>query len=55
MATDDVCEHYMLVLVRWQGRKRAVPLSQLAAVNPDKSTDEAIDDWHSWVAQGCSL
>src|SRR3954449_11549754 len=35
MATDDVCEHYMLVLVRWQGRKRAVPLSQLAAVNPD--------------------
>src|SRR3954465_15668193 len=44
MATDDVCEHYMLVLVRWQGRKRAVPLSQLAAVNPDKSTDEAIDD-----------
>ena len=26
MAPDDVCEHDMLVLVRWQGRKVAVPL-----------------------------
>ena len=51
----DVCEHDMLVLVRWQGRKMAVPLSQLAAVNPDESTDEAIGDWHYWVAQGCCL
>jgi hypothetical protein len=55
MAPDDVCEHDMLVLVRWQGRKMAVPLSQLAAVNPDESTDEAIGDWHYWVAKGCCL
>ncbi len=42
MAPDDACEHDMLVLVRWQGRKLAVPLSQLTAVDPDESTDEAI-------------
>jgi hypothetical protein len=30
----------------------AVPLSQLAAVDPDDSTAEAIADWHYWVAQG---
>ena len=43
----------MLVLIRWQGRKMAVPLSQLAAIDPDESTTEAIGDWHYWVAQGC--
>jgi hypothetical protein len=46
MAPDDVCEHDMLVLVRWQGRKVAVPLSQLTAFDPDESTDDAIGDWH---------
>jgi len=55
MASDDVCEHDMLVLVRWQGGKLAVPLSQLVAVDPDESTDEAIGDWHYWVAQGYCL
>jgi calcium binding protein len=40
MAPDDVCEHDMLVLVRWQGRKMAVPLAQLTAVDPDESTAE---------------
>lgn len=55
MAPDDVCEHDMLVLVCWQGRKLAVPLSQLTAVAPDESTDEAIGDWHYWVAQGYCL
>jgi hypothetical protein len=27
-------------------------LSQLAAVDADESTVEAIADWHYWVAQG---
>ena len=52
MAPDHVCAHDMLVLTRWQGRKLAVPLAQLAAVNPDQSTAEAMGDWHYWVAQG---
>ena len=29
-----------------------MPLSQLAAVNMDQSTAEAIGDWHLWLAQG---
>ena len=55
MATEDACGHDMLVQIRWQGRKMAVPLSQLTAIDPDELTDEAIGDWHYWVAQGCCL
>lgn len=53
MAAEDACEHDMLVQIRWQGRKMAVPLSQLEAIGADESTQEAIGDWHYWVAQGC--
>jgi len=42
----------MLVQIRWQGRKMAVPLSQLTALDADQSTAEAIGDWHYWGAQG---
>jgi len=52
MAPEDACAGDMLVLIRWQGRTMAVPLSQLAAVDPDQATTEAIGDWHYWVAMG---
>ena len=52
MAPEDTCSADMLVLIRWQGRTMAVPLSQLAAVDPDDSTAEAVADWHYWVGQG---
>ena len=55
MAAEDTCEHDMFVQIRWRGRKMAVPLSQLAAIDPDESTKEAIGDWHYWVSQGCLL
>ena len=55
MAPDNLCEHDMLVLIRWQGRNLAVPLAQLTADNPDTSTAEAIGDWHYWVTQGYCL
>ena len=55
MAPEEKCEHDMFVLVRWQGRTMAVPLSQLAAIGPDESTEEAIGDWHYWVSQGYIL
>ena len=55
MATEDACEHDMLVQIRWQGRKMAVPLSQLEVIDADEPTDEAIGDWRYWVAQGCIL
>jgi len=38
VAVEDQCEHDMLVQIRWQGRKMAVPLSQLSAIDPDEST-----------------
>jgi len=52
MAVEDACEHDMFVQIRWQGRKVAIPLSQLRALDPDESTKEAISDWHYSVAQG---
>ena len=44
MAPEDNCAHDMFALVRWQGRKMTVPLSQLVAIDPDESTAEAIGD-----------
>lgn len=55
MAAEDACDHDMFVQIRWQGRNMAVPLSQLVAIDSDKSTDEAIGDWHYWVEQGYCL
>ena len=52
MAPEDACSADMLVVIHWQGRTMAVPLSQLAAVDPDDSTAEATADWHYWVARG---
>jgi Calcium binding len=52
MAPEDACSADMLVLIRWHGRNMAVPLSQLVAIDSDQSADEAIGDWHYWVAQG---
>ena len=52
LAKEEACENDMLVQIHWQGRKMAVPLSQLAAIDPVESTEEAIGDWHYWVAQG---
>ena len=52
MAPEESCSADMLVLIRWQARKLAVPLSQLAAVVADQSTADAIGDWHYWLAQG---
>ena len=52
MAPEDACASDMLVLIRWQGRNMAVPLSQLLAINGDEATREVLADWHYWVTQG---
>jgi hypothetical protein len=52
MASEDACANDMLVVVRWDGRNLAVPLSQLTPAAADEPTTEAIADWHYWVAQG---
>jgi hypothetical protein len=55
LAPEDACAHDMLVLIRWQNRNVAVPLSQVDAIDPDEETAEAIGDWHYWVSQGYLL
>lgn len=52
MAPDEDCEHDMFVDVRWQRRHLAVALSQLEGIDVDEDTQEAIEDWHYWVASG---
>ncbi len=52
MAPEEDCEHDMLVDVRWQRRRLAVPLSQLEGVGVNEVTQEAIGDWHYWIARG---
>ena len=34
------------------GRDLAVPLAQLEGIGVDEETQEAIEDWHYWVARG---
>ncbi len=52
MASEEVCEHEMFVLMRWKRRDLAVPLSQLEGIDVDEETHEAIQDWLYWIEQG---
>ena len=53
MPGEDVCEHDMLVNIRWEIKALAVPLSQLhATAAADKQTHQAVADWHYWVKMG---
>jgi len=52
MAPEEDCMREMFVEVEWQGRTFGVPLAQLEGVNVDDDTEEAIADWHYWVARG---
>lgn len=52
LAPEDSCSQDMLVMIRWQERIMAVPLSQLTATNSDESTRQAIEDWLYWLGQG---
>ncbi len=52
MASEDECEREIFVEVKWQGDELSVPLAQLAGIDVDKDTQEAIEDWHYWVARG---
>ena len=52
MAPEAECEKEMFVMVSWDSRSLAVPLSQLKGVRVDKETEEGIEDWHYWVNSG---
>jgi hypothetical protein len=44
MASLGECEDEMRVMIRWEGRALAVPLSQLTPIKSDKKTAEAVAD-----------
>jgi hypothetical protein len=52
MAPEEECSREMFVTIRWGKEGLAVPLAQLKAVDADRQTREAVEDWHYWVKQG---
>jgi calcium binding protein len=52
MSPEADCMQEMFVEIEWQDRLFGVPLAQLQAINVDSVTQEAIEDWHYWVARG---
>ena len=56
MAPESECQHEMFVETRWDKRTLAVPLAQVKPiVNTDDETQEAVGDWHYWMARGYEL
>ncbi|MDD5095668.1 MAG: calcium-binding protein [Dehalococcoidia bacterium] len=55
MAAEDDCSHEMFVEIRWSGKRLAIPLAQIEPIETDDETQEAIEDWHYWMAQGYEL
>ena len=52
MAKEEHCLHEMFVLIRFEGRKLGVPLTQLEPVETDEETREGIEDWRYWLTMG---
>jgi hypothetical protein len=52
LADLDEDKNAMFVLTEWEGRSLGVPLAQLAPVDVDAKTAEAISDWRYWVGRG---
>ena len=48
---EDGDEHFF-VEIEWNNRTMGVPLHQLQGVDVDDETDQMIEDWKYWVAQG---
>jgi hypothetical protein len=56
MAPESECQHEMFVETRWDKRTLAVPLAQAKPIaNTDDETQEAVADWHYWMARGYEL
>ena len=52
MSPEDDCMREMFVQIEWKDRVFGIPLAQLQPINVDADTQEAIEDWHYWVARG---
>jgi hypothetical protein len=48
----EECEREILVDIKWNDRKLAVPLSQLEGIDINDVTKQVIEDWHYWVKRG---
>jgi hypothetical protein len=55
LAPEDECIHEMFAEIEWQNRTLCVPLVQLQPMNVDEQSQEAVEDWHYWVARGYEL
>jgi hypothetical protein len=56
MGPESECRHEMFVLTPWDhGRTLAIPLSQLAGLDAEEQTEQALEDWQYWVSRGYEL
>ena len=55
MTPENDCMNEMFVKIEWGGRTMGAPLSQLEAIEADNEMEQAISDWHYWVARGCQF
>lgn len=55
MADEDDCRVEMFVMIEWAGRSFGIPLAQLKGIEVDPESEEAIADWHYWLARGYLL
>ncbi len=52
MADEEDCMSEIFVVVNYGKSELAVPLAQLECHASDDDTDQAVADWHYWVARG---
>lgn len=52
MPPEAVCDHDVFVVIEWENRTFAVPLSQLEPIDVDAETMQGIEDWRYWKKQG---
>jgi hypothetical protein len=52
LAPEDDCMSEIIVITEYHGRALGIPLAQLRPRKVDAATEEAIEDWHYWVAMG---
>ena len=52
LVSADKCGSEMFMAVTWEKGTLAVPLAQLQPIQADKATEQAVADWHYWVARG---
>lgn len=52
LASADECNHEIFVEIKWNNRTLCVPLVQLQPLDTNEQTQEAVEDWHYWMARG---